>query len=360
MEDPDPSPTQALQIISEGPAVEDGADRFVVHSHRVGRPFQVTVSRPFAAPFVPGQTFPAIVALDDGYGVAGPMARLLGMGWAMAPAMVVSVWYPPEQEEFRNTDLLHLPWTTLYGRTFGGGGAVFEGFLLEDLMPFIVKRFPIERSQIALFGHSAGGLFAANILAHQPDAFAAYVISSAPADQDLARRLDAGLPNARGKRVYLGVGSHEDVYRVAHGDTIYLTGFARLDAALRRAAGVECRSQIYPNEGHVSVYPRVVADAFPFILPPRRPLTAPESKPAARTAGRYVGVYSLPDGRCVRIARTPQGQLAARVADLPEVSLIHFGGNRFYAPTSDLDVLFDRAGFTITGNGGPSWRGVRD
>ena len=287
MEDPDPSPTQALQIISEGPAVEDGADRFVVHSHRVGRPFQVTVSRPFAAPFVPGQTFPAIVALDDGYGVAGPMARLLGMGWAMAPAMVVSVWYPPEQEEFRNTDLLHLPWTTLYGRTFGGGGAVFEGFLLEDLMPFIVKRFPIERSQIALFGHSAGGLFAANILAHQPDAFAAYVISSAPADQDLARRLDAGLPNARGKRVYLGVGSHEDVYRVAHGDTIYLTGFARLDAALRRAAGVECRESNLPQRG-----PR-------FGLPEgsrrRVPLHSPAA-PAADSSGIEAG---RKDGRAV-------------------------------------------------------------
>jgi hypothetical protein len=345
-----------LQVISEGPAHEEGAERTVFHSDRMGRAFQVTVSRPSATPFAPEQTFPAIVALDNGYEVAGPMARLLAMGGAMAPAFVVSVWYPPGQEHHRNTDLLHEPWTPLYWPSFGGGGALFETFLLEDLLPFVVGRHPIERGRIALVGHSAGGLFAANILATRPDAFAAYVISSAPASLDLAERVELGVADAKSKRVYLAAGSHEDVFRLQRDETVYLTGFARLDAALRRAPGVECRSPIYSGEGHLSVLPRVIADAFPFVLPPPRPLTAPQPRLAAAT-GDCEGVYALADGRQVTIS-FEQGLLRAGVAGLAKAPLMHVQAGRYYCPMFDLGVDFDAGGLTLSG-GAASWRGER-
>ena len=345
-----------LQIISEGPALEDGAEAILVHADRMGRDFRLTVSRPSATPFSPDQTFPAVVALDNGYDIAGPMARLLGMGGAMAPAFVVSIWYPPDQEHHRNTDLLHEPWTPLHWPSFGGGGALFEAFLVDDLLPFAASRYPIEPDRMALVGHSAGGLFAANILANRPDAFAASVISSAPAGLGLAERVELGLAAASGQRVFLAAGSHEDVFRLQRDETVYLTGFARLDAALRRAPGVECRSHIYSGEGHVSVYARVITDAFPFVLPPRRPLTAPQPRLAAATA-RYEGVYALADGRKATIS-FENGLMRADIADLPKAPLMWVREGQYYCPMFDLDVAFD-GGVLVLRGGKSSWNGER-
>ncbi|MFI4973651.1 MAG: alpha/beta hydrolase [Caulobacterales bacterium] len=355
--------SQALKVVSEVPAVELGAERHIVHSHRIGREFQVTVSRPLATPFVPGQTFPVMFALDGGMGVAGPMATVLGYAGAMAPALVVSVGYQPEQQHHRMTDLAHNQTTGFDGVAFGGGGAAFQAFLLDDLQPFIESRYPADLTRTALFGHSLGGLFAANVMADRPGAFGAYVIGSPSivADPGVVGRVEKAISKAKGGRVFLGVGSHEDAFFISRGqDAGMLTGFARLDAALRRQPRIASKTHIYPGEGHVSVYSRIIEDAFPFVFPPRRPLTAPHPKPRRGALRRYAGVYTLPDGRKATITLTPGDMLMARVADLPWVPLTHVGANRFHAPTSDLDVLFDNAGFTITGGGGATWRGVRD
>src|SRR6185437_4614466 len=86
-----------------------------------------------------------------------------------------------------------------------GGGAAFEAFLLEDLKPFIEAHYPADPRRSVLFGHSAGGLFAANVFADRPDAFYGYVIGSASAwaDPSLFARLAAAAGKAHGQHVYL-------------------------------------------------------------------------------------------------------------------------------------------------------------
>ena len=352
---------EPLKVVSESPPSPPGYSRLVLHSDRLNRDFQVTVNTPSATVFLPGQKFPAIYALDSGYGLAGPQGVLLGSTGAMAPAVIVSVGYLPGQALFRNLDLLHNK-TTLPGGgiVVGGGGAAFETFLLEDLRPFIEAKFPADPARSVLFGHSFGGLFAANVLADKPDAFAAYVIGSASvwADPPVVGRVAAAMARAHGRRVYLTVGEREDA-GVGDGSTKMADGFKSLASVLKGQPGIVLKTQVYAGETHLSYYPRLVADGFPFVLPPAVRLGSEQVKLAPKTIERYVGVYRMPDGRKITVTSLPTGQLSGQVTGIAPVPLLQNGADRFYAPTSDLDVMFDGAGVTLTGGGG-SLRADRD
>ena len=65
-------------------------------------------------------------------------------------------------------------------------------------------------------------------------------------------------------------------------------------------------------------------------------------------------------GKCrVRLARSQDAlavrwgeELTAQVTGIPAVPLMQNGHDRFYAPTSDVDVVFDATGANLAGGGG--------
>ena len=113
---------------------------------------------------------------------------------------------------------------------------------------------------------------------------------------------------------------------------------------------------MYVRESHLSYYPRLVTDGFPYVLPPLRPQNF-QDKPLAEAAiARYVGDYVLPDGRklTVRLPKLPPGaspMLEAQVTGIPPVPLLQNGKDRFYNPTSDIDATFDGVGLTMVADG---------
>jgi predicted alpha/beta superfamily hydrolase len=341
---------EPLKIVSENPPVAPGYDRFVLHSDRIGRDFTVTVNTPAATVFLPGQKLPAVYALDSGYGMAGAQGVLLGNTGAMAPAIIISVGYPPGQGAHRNDDLSHAK-ITQGPMTFGGGGAAFEAFLLQDLKPWVEAKYPADPARSVLFGHSLGGLFAARVFAHNPNAYAAYVIGSASvwADPEVAAAVAQAAPAAKDVRVYLTVGELEDP---AGGPPRMLSGFKALAAAMKGHPGIALKSQVYAGETHLSYYPRLVTDGFPVVLPPLRPLNFRDLPLPDAVMQRYVGVYALPDGRTltIRIPDRPPGappMLQAQVTGIVPVPLLQNGKDRFYNPTSDIDATFDGVGLTM-------------
>lgn len=351
---------EPLKVVSETPPVLPGFSQFVLHSDRIGRDFWVTVNAPSTVLFLPGQKLPVIYALDGGYGIAGPQGSLLSGAEAMAPAIVVSVGYRTGEALNRNTDLLHNK-LTQDGHTIGGGGAAFEAFLLEDLRPFIEAKFPADPARAILFGHSFGGLFAANVFADKPDAFAGYVIGSASAwaDPALISRVAAAAPKATGQRIYLSVGEKEGASRIG-GNSQMTDGFKGLSAALKGRPGVILKTRLYAGETHLSYYPRLIADGFPWVLPPALPLGAAQVKLPAETVARYSGVYDLPDGRKLTIKSLPTGELTAQVTDLPQVPLQQNGKDRFYAAATDIDAVFDGTSLIMTASGGAKLRIPRE
>ena len=355
-----PALAEALKVVSENPAMPPGYTRLVVHSDRIGRDFTVTVNTPGAIAFLPGQKLPAVYALDSGYGLAGPQGQVLSNTSAMEPAIIVSVGYLPGQAQFRYTDLLHNK-TTQDKSTYGGGGAAFEAFLLEDLRPFIEAKYPADPARSVLFGHSFGGLFAANVFADKPDAFYGYIIGSASAwaDPALIARVAAAASKAHGQRVYLTVGEKEGAGKPG-GGTQMTDGYNGLARALNGHPGVTLKTQLYKGETHLSYYPRLVTDGFPYVLPPTMPLGAFQAKLPDATTAKYVGAYRLPDGRKFTISVDKDGFLNGHVDGYPPIGLLQNGRDRFYAAAADTNVTFDAAGATLNGVDGGMLRAERE
>ena len=354
-----PPLAEPLKAVSETPPPQLGYSGFLLHSDRIGRDFKVTVYTPPTTLILPGQKLPVIYALDGGYGLAGPQGLLLSNTSAMEPTIIVSVGYLPGRSELRNTDLLHNK-LTRENVTFGGGGAAFEAFLLEDLRPFIEARYPVDPARSVLFGHSFGGLFTANVFADKPDAFYGYIIGSpsAFADPALIARVAAAAPRAHGQRVYLAVGEKENAATPGGGSRM-IDGYNGLLNALKGHPGVILKTQLYKGETHLSYYPRLVTDGFPAVLPPAMALGAFQAKLPPATMAKYTGEYRLPDGRKFAITADKDGVMFGQVADSPRIGLQQNGPDRFYSVAADANVTFDGAGATLTGVGGGTMRAER-
>jgi predicted alpha/beta superfamily hydrolase len=362
----EPALADPLEIVSQNPPAQPGVSSFVLHSDRIGRDFQVVVHPPSATPFLPGQKFPVVYALDGGFGVAGATGTLLCRGSVMAPAYVVEIGYPAGQENRRHYDLAHVIMKPQFGGpSFGGGGAAFEAFLLEDLRPFIAARFPVDNARSVLLGWSMGGNFAARVFADKPDAFSGWIMGSTGVslDPDVVAAVAKAAPRARGARVYLAVGELEDLDQPG-APHWQMDGYKSLAEALKNRPGIALRTQVYAGETHLSYYPRLVTDGLPFVLPPRRPANFKEQILTEANVAPYVGDYALPDGRTLTVSfpDLPRGMpamLQAKVAGAAPAPLLQNGKDRFYAPTSDLDVTFDKNGLTLTGADGGALRAER-
>jgi predicted alpha/beta superfamily hydrolase len=247
------------QVVSQGPAVQEGAQKFILHSKIIGGDFPVVVTLP-AAPLAPGKKFPVIYALDGGYGVVGPVVRQFAVSGGMQNSLVVSVDYPDGQ---RDISLLHSR-VDNDGRTLGGGGKAFEAFLLDELRPFIEARYPADPDNSILFGHSFGGVFTANVLADRPEAFRGYLIASPSvwADPGLPDRLSAAVGRAGARQVYVAVGGKE-APRMLDGEKRIVSILTAPNSRL------SVQSHAYEGAGHITYYPQLILTAFAWFLPPK-------------------------------------------------------------------------------------------
>ena len=251
---------EPLKVLSVGPAVKMATEQLVTHSAVLDRDLLIGVTKPFAPPTTPGQKFPAVYALDGGYDFAGQEGWLLGGAGRIAGAYIVTVESKPEDYGKRDADLTSLP-VTRNGRTEPGRSDLYRKFLLEELRPLIEARYPVDPGRAVLVGHSLGGSFALALLADRPGAFSGYVIGSPGTwnEPDLAKRVAAA--KGGGERIFIAAGGLETP-RIAD-------SLAQLTAALRQNAGLDVRSQTFPDASHLGYYPELIAQGLAFVLPPK-------------------------------------------------------------------------------------------
>lgn len=366
-----------LKVVSEAVYSPGGAQQFVLHSARVGRDFLVVVTSPPTTSVLDGslpspptpadQKFPAIYALDAGWGIAGPLAQMMAQTQIMLPVYVISIGYPSGQSDPRNTDLLHRAFTD-NGQTYGGGGATFQKFLTEDLRPFLESRYPLDPRKAILFGHSFSGLFTANVLASSPDAFSGYIIGSPSvwADPQLLPDLAAAVSKGKGQQVYLGVGERENDDLGGRRAPTTLQGVDQIATTLSAPSSTfKVEKHVFAGGTHISYYPMLVPAAFAWMQPPAG---------AGRTSvsltpeelEQVVGAYRLPDGRVVTIRRD-RAKIFARVTGMPgETELLAESSRRFFLP-GGFDVLYtfegsagSHAGSLLVRVNGTESRAVRE
>jgi predicted alpha/beta superfamily hydrolase len=342
-----PARAAALKVVSVSTPQQYGVTRLIVHSDRIGRDFRVVISQPVATVLLPGQKLPAIYALDGGAGIAGPQGQYLSNTWQMAAALMISIDDAPAEGNHRLDDLAHARWRPQDNSLpeMGGGGAAFEAFLLEDLRPFVEARYAVDSQRSVLLGHSLGALFTANVFARRPDTFAGYIMASVPAwaEPAIVQRVAAAAKRASGQRVFLSVAEFDDGVN----GTGMQAGFQAMAAALQQP-GVTLQTQVYPGENHSSYFPRLVLDSFPFVLPNVWTRTTPQWPLPPEVRSRYEGTYRMPDGSEFVVKAAPEGRMTVRFAGGPAGSLVLNGPDRFYAPASDLDIVLDARGASLS------------
>lgn len=250
-----------LQILSRPPTVQELTQALLVRSPQLQREFLVQVTTPPAIP--PGAKVPVLYALDGGLGVVGPIGGFLSASGATSPLIVVSIGYQPKDYRLRNGDVLHKP-VNRRGAMVGGGGAALEAFLKDDLRPYIEATFPVDPTRSYLFGHSYAGAFAANVLAHQPAAFAGFLIASPnlPDDPELSETL--GRLVGDGQSILLARGQND----IAGVEPSFLA-LRRLLA--RPGGGFAVTDRVFPGANHASYIPAMLLDVLPRLVPPPQP-----------------------------------------------------------------------------------------
>ncbi len=158
---------------------------------RAGRPYRIFLAHPLAE--APPEGFPVLYILDANacFASAVEMHRILtqrGVDGGLSPAVLVGIGYPTDElfDRVRRVydfttpaDPEKLPPTRIPGGWPRSGGAdEFREFILQELMPLVEAKFPINKKRQAIFGHSLGGLFVLHTMRTRPDAFQAYIASS--------------------------------------------------------------------------------------------------------------------------------------------------------------------------------------
>lgn len=263
-----------------------------------GDTYRIWVQCPATPP--PPHGFPVFVSTDANgcFATVAEAAALRALA-DLRPAIIVGVGYPDvgieEALVLRNTELTPPgplpPFLQAAPGRHSGGADAFRRFLVDDLRPEIMRRWPAGTDQWTIFGHSLGGLFVLHTLVSEPDAFAVYVASSPSLwfnDRYLFDRLVnliariATSPCA--PRVLLTVGAREDRMEApedypedarAMGDAGFASMamienadlFAQaLGSALPRGSAA---FRLIADEGHMGVLLPAINKALSFALGPR-------------------------------------------------------------------------------------------
>lgn len=276
---------------------------------------QFTLARPFregllqisvAVPAVeaPDAPIPVLYVVDSDilFGMAAEIGRAVSTVEGFPAHYVVGIGYDAAFADFmrlRTEDLAPpiraeaLDDLGAFGTAIGGensGGAdAFLAFLIETLRPAIAARYPhtVGGAPI-LFGHSLGGLFAANALLTRPDSFASFIISSPSLWWD-GFSIFQKLPTFKERlaalsqqpRVFVDVGAKEQDVPASVPDGMGLTldeaqaqvrtarmvdGAKDFADALRAAAITHLRHIAFAEDDHVSAAPAAILHGMRFAL----------------------------------------------------------------------------------------------
>lgn len=100
-----------------------------------------------------------------------------------APAIIVGIGYPTDDpgEVIRRRFFDLTPSVTREpppGMSAAGGGDAFLRVIEDEIKPFVMFRYRVDRNRQTIYGQSIGGLMVLRVLFRNPNAFSTYIISS--------------------------------------------------------------------------------------------------------------------------------------------------------------------------------------
>jgi predicted alpha/beta superfamily hydrolase len=265
----------------------------IVSSTSVGQPFKVQVMQPAMKR---GETarFPVVYVTDGNFA----FDALKGIAYSIqmlerdAPRFIlVGIGYPGESPKagslLRCRDFTFPGYprfsldpppvegvlTAPHGTKDYDGAQEFQGFIGDELIPFIDEKYPTIAGDRAYFGHSAGGGFGLFTMLTKPELFRRYILSSPATVYDgettagvKYQNYDFLLQRAReflaaGKsfgdiRLYLSVGTEEE-FEEGLREWQLTSSFYRLANLLRLSdvPGLQMTAEAFQGETHLTVWP---------------------------------------------------------------------------------------------------------
>ncbi|WP_165943306.1 alpha/beta hydrolase [Roseicella aquatilis] len=246
-----------------------------------GRQRRILAAWPEEPP--PPGGYPVLVLLDGNatFPIAVAAARQQERRAAVAPAVLIGVGYPGEEPSGRLRD--YTP--PAPGARPGSGGAdAFLDFLAGTLLPEVARRWPVDPTRQAIFGHSLGGLLVLYALFTRPGLFRRSIAASPSIwwqDRVVleAERRFAARPAAELSRLSLlvMVGGDEEPQdddprippdRLAWLRRVRMIGNARELADRLAGVGPEVSFLELPGHDHGSVVSPAISQALRFALRP--------------------------------------------------------------------------------------------
>jgi predicted alpha/beta superfamily hydrolase len=253
---------------------------------------------------IPGETtrFPVVYMTDVHGGfivdedemrlmMMGDVTRFIAVGIGNASASNIL-----EALVIRARDLTQVASTAEVGGSFPianmvrpavttGGAEKFLGFIRDELMPVINRKYPTDPKDTCYWGDSLGGLFGAYVLFTRPDSFNRYIIGSPSlwwANEDVMATAEKYLAshNDLPATVFLGVGGLEE----SGGSTFRMvTNTLKLERMLRakKYPGLSLTTHVFPDESHTTVAPMNLIRGLVAVFGPPTPENSLMGKYAA-------------------------------------------------------------------------------
>ncbi len=260
----------------------------LIHSAGAGRDYQLHVALPREA--VNKQT-PVLFMLDANahFAMAVDLVRAMVAAGELPDFLIVGIGYPVERvdetivKRIRDyspvVDTRHeeLVETIVAQPVQSGGAEAFLRFIVDEVKPFVARRYGSDMAHTIFYGHSMGGLFGLYTLFEAPQTFGAYIIGSPPIlwGDDYVMKAEAayaGHHQDLAARIYMAAGQDEsDLDRVLNLPEAFKTlerefiesmgnpnPLAQMEAFVqalrhRKYPSLEISFTIFPEEKHSSV-----------------------------------------------------------------------------------------------------------
>ncbi|MES2490278.1 MAG: alpha/beta hydrolase-fold protein, partial [Pseudomonadota bacterium] len=284
-----------LRLILPKPVPVSGEHNpYLIYSKAIERNFEVFVSLPRSFTAGSSRRYPAMYVLDANieFSTVAEAAQSMAASGLIEEVIVIGIGAPrsegavvfgyrrfeefsPPTDGYDFKDDLGRIFRSLFcilgqdARERLGRAPLLFNFIVNELLPKLSMQYPIDQSNTALLGHSAGGTFILYALCQANSPFKHYAGISpglAVSGSWLLNRHDADFRVSKSAQsVFLSLGSEEK--------TNLFNQYAGIDKTeafserLRHATDLSVTSMCLENETHTSTYPRAVINALSSAFP---------------------------------------------------------------------------------------------
>ena len=263
------------------PLPNPGVESFTFQSPSMGVRFSLNVGLPQGYKAGDGKKYPALIVTDGDFVFDNVYSAASTLGGVITPLFVISVGTSLEEGEVEHTrrriyefsppgwdrqdkfgqdvEDICKRYKSPEGRCTGGSGK-FLTAIATEMIPLLAAKFPIDTTQLGLFGLSAGGFFTSWVIFQPNTPFKKYIISSpamAYGRGEIFRQEGEYAKTHKDLPVglYLAAGGLEAADPYLEGEGEIVSGMSHLAGVLagRHYPGLKLTIEFHPGMGHTDV-----------------------------------------------------------------------------------------------------------